>query len=282
VWGAQRGLEVWSWVVADAPPPIAPVLFASEYQPPEGTPEEPAPERLRYTIVDNRLSIREALAVYAQRPVPLPAGERLRWQAAGLRVVAVPVTDLPSIQASLRLVGPTQRQWLGEVPAWTDLVGTALPRARTVAIGTGDAHLEGGRLRLLARAWIAPQYNGGPDALPRATLRLEMVPQHERQLTEPQRLLAASAPGGRLEAQGRVFAALGLGVYLGGEEALVIVPDAPESDWGQGESTEDAVESGSGITLGEAMLTAGSPTRTRAVLVLIPHVPQRYELRREQ
>jgi hypothetical protein len=308
--GAERGLEVWSWIVADR----AVRSIRSE------VPHEPAPEgetsddqsialtAPQYMIVDERLSIELAMSPYIDRPVPLPDHVRFRLHAAGLRIVAVPVSDLARLQRELRLVGPTQRQWLGEIPRWTDIAHGPSSRSRTVAIATGNARLDAGRLRLLGRAWVTPDpawragtldgmaHDGTAAFLP-ATLRLELVPQHEPQLSEPQRLLAAASRVGAAEPNGRVFRHLSIGTYMRGEDALVIIPDSPASDWleaADGDAdlalaarpladAETVSEESPLLSLGEAMLVtpaSGTRPRTRTVLVLIPHLPQRFELGR--
>lgn len=303
VWGAERGLEVLSWIVGGDAPNTPESPPQTEH---DADPSRPAP--VRYTIVDSRLTIEQALAPYIDRPVPLSDEMRFRWHAAGFRIVAVPIADLARIQASLRTVGPTQRQWLGEIPRWTDLIrGPAFNSARTLATDAGPARLEAGRLRLLARAWIAPASPAAPTLPPPALLRLELVPQHEPHLSDTHRLLA-TANNTAPEAQGRLFPRLALGMDLRADDALVIVPDSPESDWGSPpRTTEDLLldsdeggDAGGAVaealpalrspeparlnwpSMGEVMLsavpTAGS-ARTRAVLVLIPHVPRHFELR---
>lgn len=293
VWGAERGLELISWIVADAPRP-RPVVRSSRKVDSDAENESGEPPAPNYTIVDRRLSIEQALASYVDRPVPIPDELRFRWHAAGLRIVAVPVADLPKLQSSLRLVGPTQRQWLGEVPQWTDVIrGPAFDTARMVATDNGSMLIEAGRLRLLARSWVVPDPEGfgRPSGVLPAALRLELVPQHEPQLSEPHRLLAG-ASNTATEAEGRLFPGLALGMYLRAGDALVIIPDSPESDWTKppSESAGKRGEAGgrlraeatSTVSIGEAMLATsskGAAPRMRGVIVLIPYVPQRYELR---
>jgi hypothetical protein len=297
VWGAERGLELWAWTVADARQTFirAPADSAAPSDEPPRTPT--------YTIIDPRLSIEQAVAPYTDRPVPIADDLRFRLQAAGFRIVAIPVDDLVALQTTLRLVAPTQKQWLGEVPLWTDVIrGPSFNSPRTFAVDNApnlaSTHLPPGRLRLIARAWTAPLPT---DDDPRAAaLRLELVPQHEPLLSEPHRLLAGVANAGT-ETQGRLFPRLAIGAYLRGDEALVLIPDSPHSDWSRTaaetpaptdparadpEGSPDAAQPDESRlnwpTLGEAMLstpaTQSSP-RTRTVLVLIPHTPARFELR---
>jgi hypothetical protein len=302
VWGAERGLELWSWTVADArQPAFTPAATSAASLGDDTPPPQPA-----YTIIDPRLSIELAVLPYTDRPVPIADDLRYRLHAAGFRIVAVPVADLPALQSNLRLVAPTQKQWLGEIPLWTDLVsGPTFHFPRTIAIDNtplgSTTHLQPGRLRLLGRAWTVPLPTAdNPQA---AAMRLELVPQHEPQLSDHQRLLAGIS-NTRTEAEGRLFPGLAVGAYLRGEDALILIPDSPHSDWSsppppplpaptppEGNNPADPpdaphdFQADSAInwpTLGEAMLAAparGTTPRTRAVLVLIPHIPSRFELR---
>jgi hypothetical protein len=282
--GAERGLEVWSWIVADAAPRHgATPMDAPGREPIEDAFSLPPPV---FTIIDDRLTIETALGPFLDRPVPLPDSVRFRWHAAGMRLVSVPVSELPRIQSALRIVGPTQRQWLGEAPMWTDLVRGGSAPAREVVTDEGLTRLQAGRLQLFGRAWITPDPDGlRADVLPSAALRLELVPQLQPQLTEPQRLLAAA---GRTTVdgivKGRVFPSLSLGMYLSGGDAIVIVPDAPSRDWSTDDDELMMVDLRQSMqSLGEALLvnpaSRGKP-RTRAILVLIPHVPEHFELTR--
>jgi hypothetical protein len=301
VWGAERGLELWSWTVADPRQPVFVPSASPSAAAAEGPPSQPA-----FTIIDPRISIEQAVAPYIDRPVPIPDELRFRLHAAGLRIVSIPIADLSSLQTMLRLVAPTQKQWLGEVPLWTDLVrGPSFHSPRTITIDNNPAaattQLQPGRLRLLGRAWIVPLPTADNPAA--AALRLELVPQHEPHLSDHQRLLAGIS-NTRAEAQGRLFPRLAIGTYLRGEDALILIPDSPHSDWSShtppappaapdhpADAQAPAAPGAEPPThestlnwpsLGEAMLVApatGAAPRTRAVLVLIPHSPQRFELR---
>jgi hypothetical protein len=104
--GADRGLEVWWWIVSD--PRRAPARAPA----PGEDPEKPAPPP--FTNVDDREDIETLLLPYLDRPLPMSDEMRERWAASGFRIVRVPLTDLERIQAESRLVGQAHRQWLGE------------------------------------------------------------------------------------------------------------------------------------------------------------------------
>jgi hypothetical protein len=267
--GAGDGLEMWWWVVRDA----------------------------------QGLAGR-TLAPYADRSVPIADPDRERLKAGGLRLVTVPVSDLDALQARLPVIGSIQRQWLGELPEWTEVVGGASRAERSpVDLGDGLLHLEPGRLRLLVRCWItpvpdhpAPPDGGGPRAFdwPAAALRLEMVPQHVPASGLPQRadLAAAIRPAPAAEEQGLVLARLAASLLIRRGEAILLVPESPQADWKAPppERPEGPPHAGDETapvfsphpTVGEAMLgTPPDPStgrRTRAIVVFIPHVPERFGL----
>jgi hypothetical protein len=303
--GSGSGLEIWYWVVGDKPierriaskppserkppPPKTgpdPSAAAEDFtarkpktpEPadapaPEESDEPPAPA---YTITDDRTELDDLLAPFADRPLPLPDEVVRLWRDGGFRILSIPRSELGAIESRLRLIAPVQRQWMGEMPAWTDIAqGGWSERGRRVMVGDMPVRLEPGRLRLLARCWTAPipAVDG-----PRGGLRLELVPQHEPVQTEEQKMLIAAGVLNSAEAKGVLFESLAAATTLTGDDCLVIVP--------LGRYVADMAEGpllAQDPTLGEAMLTrpvSDRSARARAVIVLLPRVAERFELLR--
>lgn len=295
--GADSGLEMWWWVVPDpwAVPPDPEAQPAAPPEPPSkpsksrrGRAAPPvAPPPRPHAVRTGKLELEKVLAPYLDRPIPLSPQELDRWKASGLRLVAVPVADLDKIQSAIPLVGQVQRQWLGELSAWTDIIdGPTQADSSSLSVDDGVVHLEPGRLRLLARCWTVPVPGESGDPMP--AFRLELVPQHEPTRTEQQRLLAAAGLGTPSDAEGTIFRTLAVGITTTQPDAYLIVPDRPVADWRAAPAAAATDEPGPTgpraeppRTLGEAMLSSSATVRsprTRAVIVLIPRLPSSYEL----
>src|SRR5262249_9143985 len=124
--GAQSGLEVWSWVVSD-PHRQIPAPVGNPGDDPAKVPPRPI------TVRDDRSDVEAVLVPYLSRPVPVPEETRERWRASGMRLIAVPASDLERVLGASRQVGQVQRQWLGEATKWTDAaLGPSLSEAVTV------------------------------------------------------------------------------------------------------------------------------------------------------
>jgi hypothetical protein len=282
--GSGAGLETWYWVVSDQriarhvtsdkprPQPL-PAPGSGKPLPDTSALDVEGPPAPAYSVLDEKRDIEEVLAPYADRPVPIPDDVRRTWAASGLRLYAVPRADLEKLESRLRLVAPVQRQWLGEVPSWTNLAdGPASEGAMALYIAGDTVRMDSGRLRLLGRAWSAPLPT--PTG-PAPSLRLELVPEHEPAQSEQERLMI-SAGLAKAEQRGVRFERLATGVSLTSDDALVIVPTARPGP-------EDPVAPFRvrPRSLGEAMLTwEGTETtaRARAVIVLLPHIAERFEL----
>ena len=158
--------------------------------------------------------------------------ERDRWRRAGLRVLAIPMDDLPTVRAAIDARSGLRHRWLGEPARWTALLaGPASPRL--INDGEGPTALGQGRLRLLARAWTRPTIETEPASRVAAGLRLEMVPQH-RPGPDPVRTLGLQRGvpvGNRALQEGVLFRRLALAADLDGSRALLIVPADPDTDW---------------------------------------------------
>lgn len=257
--GAENGLEMWWWVVAD-----------------------------------DRGQVGTALAAFSDRAVPVSEDDSDRLAAGGLRLLSLPVADLDPLQARLPVIGSVQRQWLGEVPDWTDVLSGPVRESRTtVSLGDGMLELEPGRIRLLLRCWIAPA-PAPAGQWPAAILRVELAPQHIPADRGAPRLDLAVGPRRQLrpESEGLVLGRLGASLAMRGGEALLLVPESPEVDWNAPPPDPQAEPDTSAgtppppplLTVGEAMLAAApdpaTRRRVRAIVVLIPRVPERFELTR--
>jgi len=247
----ETGLEVSWWVIDDAP-----------------AGETPA---------------REVFAELAQRSVPVAWTTVDAWRANGLRLYSVPVGEVDALRARFHLAGPTQSQWLGEAPRWRDLARSQPIRA-PLAIGLDDGPivLQNGHLRLAVRCWTAPsriQVEAGSASRVLSVIQLECVPQH---LPEPERAPAfvLPSPDGKRPAPPEpfTFSRLTLSTALLGDEAIIIVPEAPEADPAQRTLGPTPP---SPPTLGEAILmdpAADRARRTRVVIVLTPNVAPEFKL----
>lgn len=282
--GASSGLELWWWVVTDQR-----IVHSSGPATPAKPGDPPPPPAFR--IVETGESIETLLAPYVNRPVPISDDLKKRWRECGLRAVCVPIKDLETIEGSLRLTGPVQRQWLGELSAWTDVIrGPEFSSSRVVMLGDKPEELQPGRLRLMARCWTYPVTAAAGS--PTAAFRLELVPQFEPETSDRSRLHAAgvvtTVPE---EDQTRMFTELQAGLAIdaraGEPDAIVIVPDRPDADWTKHVDPLNAEDGDAGptpevpATLGETMLSVPAikqAPRARAVVILIPRLPERFEL----
>jgi hypothetical protein len=247
---------------------------------PDGRPLPP----VRITVVDSRPSLETLLGPYLDRPVPIPDDMRERWRRCGFRIVAIPVADLEPLQDRMRITSQVQRQWLGEVPAWTDVVrGPDLEDPRPVALDSGDVVLEPGRTSLRVRCWSTPIATESGELAP--ALRLQLAPEHAPRVDQVSRWRAAA---GLEESPGAVrFARLAMDLLLTTPgEAYVITADAPDADWAHPAAAAEEPGTTGPVaprapTLGELMLSApearGRP-RARAVVVLVPRIPSRFDL----
>lgn len=122
---------------------------------------EPGLEIVVWTCDDTQFAVGRLLAPYLDQPVPMAEADRAAWRALGLRVVAVPVSQVDALIAASRPITPVQRQRFGLLAWWTPVVrGPALPGS----VPGPDARLiktDGGRARLIARTWTEPDLSTG-------------------------------------------------------------------------------------------------------------------------
>ncbi|MBL9032798.1 MAG: hypothetical protein JNM80_13975 [Phycisphaerae bacterium] len=255
VTSANRGLEVWSWIVSDT----RRARWARTPQPGDGTPATPP-----VTIRDNRDDIESILAPYESAPTPLDDATRARLRDAGLRVLSVPLGDLDRLEARARLAGPVRHQYLGEVARSTSVYrGPSWDSPRALAVASSLVALAPGRLDLALRAWATPA-DAGP------VLWVELAPRF------------VDSPGSE-----RTLADAGAAFALDRDHALVLVPDRPSARWNHSAAApEPDALGGTGpqpdhATVWETMLAtppAADAARVRVVLVLVPRLPARFEL----
>jgi len=248
-------------------------------------------------VVDDREgAIAAAIRAHLDRPVPAPPDQIRLWRANGLHVFALPPAAVEQVRSALPVLGPVQRQWLGLLSEWAEVVkGPELGPGRYAGLDSGVLRLEPGRLRMLARCWSVPDLTRTVESTPAALLRLELMPQlAEGRRREAPAPLAEPGPTAAPDA-GLTFPRLTLSITADGADAIVIVGAAPDHDWTlaspppRPETPQDAAPVSpfgppppGAPTLGELMLT-GAPLSaaaetTRVVLVVLPRVARRFEL----
>lgn len=230
----------------------------------------------------------EVLGSYVDRPLPLPRELESLWSEHGVRIVSVPLNDVPAIiealQSSGSAIGARERQWLGQAYGWTEAVrGPAIMRPTTVALDAERIQLESGALRLLVRGWLEPvpppvglpvgamspspvvagaQSNPiTPPQDPTAALRVEFVPQHleaaPRASDQP-----FAAPGkASLDpiAQGLVFTRLYTKAQMSPDRALLVFAERPGVTWSELAKRSAAVEPEPPRTTAAAQTSSASP-----------------------
>lgn len=269
--------------------PITPVVRGAE-----------AGLETRLWVVENRAgSLATTMRAFGPPTAAPPAAVEL-WRKNGFRVLEVPVDRLEELRESLPTIGPRHREWLGLLPEWVEVVkGAQLEPDRPVELDSGAVRLGPGRLRLVSRCWAMPSVGAQPDgSATGAVLKLEIMP--ELEMREPggaetlARLLESPEAQPRAGLRGIAFDRLLLGMVCSGSSAIVIVPEDPGLDWAAERAArpERAGEGAAGVTfgpraptvptLGELMLTSlalpESVGDARIVVVLVPRVPERFEL----
>ncbi|MCL4740875.1 MAG: hypothetical protein KJZ54_01595 [Phycisphaerales bacterium] len=249
-----------------------------------------------WVVDDREAAIAAAIRAHLDRPVPAPPDQVRLWRANGLHVFAIPPAAVEEVRSALPVLGPVQRQWLGLLSEWAEVVkGPDLGPGRYAGLDSGVLRLEPGRLRVLARCWNVPDLTRTVESTPAALLRLELMPQLvESRRRDAPAPLAEPGPAAALHA-GLTFPRLTLSITADGADAIVIVGAPPDHDWTlaspppRPETPRDADPASpfgppppGAPTLGELMLT-GAPISaaaetTRVVLVVLPRVAQRFEL----
>lgn len=262
-------------------------------------------EAVSWISVADDARVARVLGAYADRQRGVDARTAELWARNGLRVVEVPIEDAARVEAELN--DPTavralvERQWLGQAFTWTTIVrGPATTSPSTLVTDAEPVRVPAGDVRLLARVWLGPGTSGGDEGrlsadgmgppAPVATggraavLRIELMPAHREQ----------AAPGAGGAEQELPFARLRGEIRADGRFAYVLIPEEPGVIWqSAADGRQPPAEPGAedeprGRTLGAAMLEGGAyrapivgptlPARNRRVVLLLPRVPERFEL----
>ena len=212
----------------------------------------------------------DAIKRYEALPTPMLDSVRQAWRASGFRVIALPTDELPAL------------------PDWSEAVrGRAINAGTAIEPADGVMKSPAGRLRMLMRCWTAPG-----EVVTDPAMHLELAVQLERRAAvgSPFELPAMQS---ELEA-GVVFPRLRATMRVPSDTALVIVPMAEHTTASVAAEAEpepglapEPIAEGPPVpltpTLGEAMLTSAvpgaiEPVRRRAVVVLLPRLPERFRL----
>jgi hypothetical protein len=216
-------------------------------------PEAAAPRSLRapglecqaITLRDDADRLVRTLLPFEGEPTGLDPEVARAWRGTGLRVVAVPVDRLPALLAELNAPTPADAgEPLSAItgvaafrvepsPRWSELLRQRTPpQPRTLRLAEGRLRLDPGSARLLARVWVQPVPDEGG---PRASLRLEILPQWHEPTNEPVPLDASDAALQRRlthpEEQGQTFERLAARFALDGRRALLILHEPGDADW---------------------------------------------------
>ncbi|MFG0293863.1 MAG: hypothetical protein ACF8MJ_12030 [Phycisphaerales bacterium JB050] len=182
--------------------------------------------------------VARALAPYDQDLEFLPEELRERLRLSGVRIVAVPLSEIVVVHQVAAPASAWSRRWLGQSADWLQIM-----RSRRVAEGTrgvvygSEQRLPEGVLRLLGRAWIVPERVEGEEGTSiGALMRLELVAQvqqrdprvdHENHFEIPNLNLVTPA----LEGQGPLLEELMVGLTVPPGYAIVMTTASPEADW---------------------------------------------------
>lgn len=279
---------------SSAPAPEAPA---------ERAPEMPMRTGLNVAVWAVRASSLDlARALAAARPPPEgDAALMARWEANGLRLLAVGVGELPRVRAALRDAGQREQRHIAPSARWTVLHRGPPTGPGRLLLDSGPLEVDRGAIRLLARSWAEPAIlsEAGERRL-RGALRVHLLFQYvELRRSEGLELEPAlEDPVG----EGLVLRRLELDLRASPGLAYLIVPEDPGVDWGtllesragpDDESREPAAErdgpqhtvefpTGPPVptdpTVGEALLaprTYAQPAmEARLIIVLAPRAPE--------
>lgn len=193
-------------------------------------------EMMWWGVTTGSRNLAELLAPYLEDTAGIDPRTRALWQTNGLRLVAVPTAQLDTLRQLLRQTGGVERQWLGQVGAWTDVIhGSTWHDLQAVEMDNGRLYLGPGRMRILMRCWTipvpAPAGQEG-DAPIVSAMRAELLLQHQ----EPSRVDASTLYQRPTDVtdpvqEGLVFSRLAAGATLPSDRALLVIPESPEIDW---------------------------------------------------
>jgi hypothetical protein len=231
-------------------------------------------------------SVARAMAGVAGDDSTLPESVRAAWEADGLRLVAIDEEDLLPLLEQAPPILTLQRQWIGRSTGWAELFqGLSTPRGRITLVNGIRESLPAHRLRLLARAWPAPSFDG-------PVMRLDIVPQLRERVPQRYTLDLQEPTLPQPETEGRIFDHLAAELALDPQRLYVLTCETPGVRWilddlpepqAETDVSDDGARYGPRVdrvrTLGETMLSTTSakplPTPVRAIVVLIPRGPDR-------
>ena len=151
------------------------------------------------------------------------------WSEWGFRFIPVPIERLDEALGKLTPVRPMSVQWLGEFGAWRPLVRTGNNNQTRVRVGESSRAIEPGRPRLIARSWSMPRLT---ERAVERVLRLDLGIQIESSNDKAFALLPDQRQR-TIDDQGAVLNELLSTITLQPDHALVIVGEAPGTDWSQ-------------------------------------------------
>lgn len=201
-------------------------------------------ELIAVPALDEQAVVARALAALEDEALEVDAAQRAVWSRAGMRVVAVPIEDVPRLRTFLtrhgQLGGVDQRA-VAPGPVWTDArregLGDGAGRERTIALHDARVTLRPGTLRLLVRVWPEPAVEGQNL---RPVLVVELLPQLRDPrgsrtvmdlLDATQRREADAADPRVVEEQGLSFTRLRLRLRLPPGRAAAITYEEPGVRW---------------------------------------------------
>lgn len=240
-----------------------------------------------YTADDTDHAVARALAPYVQSATPLNSVQERAWEANGLRIVRVDEKDIARILMRAHPVGELKRNWHGWITEWTEVYrGRRAGGDAALLLDGRPERLEAGFLRLISRAWSAPSPSG-------PVLRFELAVQlYQPRAVDPIDVFRAPTVLGA-EQQGTIFRQLSFDAPLPRGSAYVITAERPGVVWSVDAPEREGTESSGSAgaigpraaplqTIGERMLTApdeaGAGTNTRAIIFILPRVPERFRL----
>ena len=200
---------------------------------------------------DTEGDIARALASHAGPTDFLPVETIERLRLSGIRVVAVPLSEVFVLHQIAPPRSGWSRRWLGQAPDWVQLLRTRGIEAGTRAVVYGsESRLPEGVLRLLGRGWIVPQrVERDGEPVVGASMRLEVATQLQQR--DPRRddrnifeLPSVEFVTPDLMGQGPTVEQALLELTVPPGYAIVLTTDAPDADWSriEGVTRENIIE----------------------------------------
>jgi len=172
-----------------------------------------------------------ALRNYENFPTGIDEETLTRLKNNGLRVIAVPITNLKEAMRSLTPIGTIQTEAASMLYRWKPIFTGPELEENFTSLDTGPLRLPRGKFRLLARSWIVPDLTEANNTgKVKARLRVELLAQHEQtRRTRYDQLLDPTPPS--LEDRGLLFRRLKITTDIPDGYALIIVPASPTTRW---------------------------------------------------